>query len=90
MALGQFNRCVGGHEADEMAQRAWLLPSLLLRAPIRDGGEVKADECLRDLALTKTVRRRVQMVEQGLWTMLLQEYMSDMEAVDERSRQGHA
>eukprot|EP00974_Lingulodinium_polyedra_P121390 11178827-Lingulodinium_polyedra.AAC.1 len=30
------------------------------------------------------------MAGQGQWTMFLQEYMNDMEVVDERSRQGHA
>ena len=77
-ALAEFNAASGQH-ANHCARWAWIMPSLLLRAPVREGRTKTPAECAGDFSLTAVVRRRIQMAEQQQWDMLLKEFMEEKE-----------
>ena len=62
---------------------AWLMPSLLLRAP-----GAGADEHMgATAAVTKVVRRRLQLAETSQWQLLLKDVMADADAAKTDDRE---
>ena len=83
--------------ATQASRWVWIMPSLLLRRPpARDmpendahGGRIAplpSDSVnpAADLSLTKLLKKRVQLAECGQWDVLLEEYLRDRKAVEER------
>ena len=79
-------------ECTQALQLLWIAPSLLLRRPPTQEGKAAAVDGREggDLSLVATIRHRIARAEQGDWTELLVEYLSERTAAEAKGRRGPA